>query len=82
MGRDGGPMSPTVWTEKTAPFSSWQEGLPVPGGGLVDFLFGAFVLTQPEFLAVIPPAWTERTAVAPSYTEKTATAVVWTEKSA
>lgn len=58
-----GSASATVaWSgvEMEADPSGFQEGMEDPAGGLVDFLFGAFALTQPDMKEHPTPSWTEK----------------------
>lgn len=70
-------MSPTAWTEVSAPANGWTEGKPENDG--TDDFFIDFLFEGTGFFNNVV-SWTERTAAAVSYTEKTAPAVTWTEK--
>lgn len=74
-------MPATPWTELTANETAWQEGTSGTSGssGTVDFIWGAFALTQPEFVADAPTTWTELTAPSTAGTELTAPSTAWTE---
>lgn len=72
-------MSPaTVWTKLNVDGTDWQHAIPDPSSGIVDVMFGAFVLTQPDFIDVIP-SWAELSISATAGTELTVPATVWVE---
>ena len=72
-------MSPaTPWTELNVDASDWQRSTPLPSTGIVDVMFGAFVLTQPDFIDVIQD-WAKLSVSATSGTELSIAATPWTE---
>lgn len=74
-------MGATSWAEQSQTASdAWDENVPSPGGE-VDFLFGAFPLTQNEFSTSLV-AWTEESQSATSLTEMSQSATSWTEHTA
>jgi hypothetical protein len=70
-------MPGTSWTEQSQTADSWDENVPSPGDE-VDFLFGAFPLTQNEFASSLA-AWAEHSQSADSWTEMSQTATTFTE---
>ena len=72
-------MPGVSWTEKTAPGSVYQEGVPASGGP-VRVLFGAIVFNQGIFKGLLDVGYTEKTVASSTYTEKTVTSSTWTEK--
>lgn len=76
-------MTPTTWTEKTAPETAYFEGIPSPLSGSIEgyaMLDIVIPISGGLAFADTTTAWTERTAPAASYSELTAPAVAWTEK--
>ena len=73
-------MSPaTSWTELTGQPPDWQKGIPDHAAGLVDFIFGDFVLTQPDFVSN-PANWAHLSLSSATVgTELTTPATTWVE---